>query len=643
MALAAEALQRSCGSLTRILIAGTNIVQTKITKLHSNTVAEISAFLDETLDHQQLNRIPAGVVLAGPYAGLRSTLTQLQQRFKAVDARRTLVSLSSSSGANLKALLKALIQKATTRQETSDDDDELSGARSGNRCGPRLLNYDLQGLHDHVQERQIQQVVVILEDTEAIEGHLLSEFVETLGYWSDRIPFVCLMSIATSVEFLQQRLSKAAVKCLDGRLFEALPSSEEVEHAFKVMTESDVPIWIGSNLAGLSHERQTDYVQSVDEFTDAVNYAYMSTYYANALSIFLVPGLSSKDVSSDHYEAVRNLDSFREFARRLLANNETQRLNDVLTSDPILFGVVRNLITQGRNRLTDLTLAVDTLRTVQRCLPNTQISTYSTLYLQAMNGKLNGSALVRSLLLTLRKSPSHAAVEILQSILIFDLPHDVGTACKSLAKELSMLLKAQGGSTTQLRSEDDVKNSTLRTTVVAQKVELSKQKSSLSKQDAAYTAIVRRLSDVLEGYFTDQLIDPESLVFHEIFVYDLKSPYREVFTPRPRHAIERALAAPHDYLDCDCCAPEQGDGDEATLASSQPATAVLYQLYLESGNLINVSDLWQAFQAVLGDQHSEEQTMALFQRALAELRYLGLVKSTRKRVDHIAKAAWRGL
>jgi hypothetical protein len=34
---------------------------------------------------------------------------------------------------------------------------------------------------------------------------------------------------------------------------------------------------------------------------------------------------------------------------------------------------------------------------------------------------------------------------------------------------------------------------------------------------------------------------------------------------------------------------------------------------------------------------------ALVQRALAELRYLGLVKPTRKKTDHIAKMMWKGL
>jgi origin recognition complex subunit 3 len=35
--------------------------------------------------------------------------------------------------------------------------------------------------------------------------------------------------------------------------------------------------------------------------------------------------------------------------------------------------------------------------------------------------------------------------------------------------------------------------------------------------------------------------------------------------------------------------------------------------------------------------------LALFYQALADLKAMGMVKATRKRIDHISKAAWRGL
>lgn len=80
------------------------------------------------------------------------------------------------------------------------------------------------------------------------------------------------------------------------------------------------------------------------------------------------------------------------------------------------------------------------------------------------------------------------------------------------------------------------------------------------------------------------------------------------------------------------------------LGATQPPTALLYQLYLESGPLINVFDLWSAFLAVAGDQHNDEQmTMALFFQGLAEMKQMGYIKTSRKKADHLTKLAWKGL
>jgi origin recognition complex subunit 3 len=99
------------------------------------------------------------------------------------------------------------------------------------------------------------------------------------------------------------------------------------------------------------------------------------------------------------------------------------------------------------------------------------------------------------------------------------------------------------------------------------------------------------------------------LFLSEVFMYDLKSPHTEVFQPKPRFAVERALASPHDYLGCECCSGV--DGNPAALSATQPATAIVYQMYLESGTLINVSDLWSAFNAIAGDgtEENEPKTM----------------------------------
>lgn len=60
--------------------------------------------------------------------------------------------------------------------------------------------------------------------------------------------------------------------------------------------------------------------------------------------------------------------------------------------------------------------------------------------------------------------------------------------------------------------------------------------------------------------------------------------------------------------------------------------------------LINASDLWSAFEAMLRDQLGDENTIpALFLQSLAQLKYLGFLKQSRKKLDHLGKLAWKGL
>ena len=40
---------------------------------------------------------------------------------------------------------------------------------------------------------------------------------------------------------------------------------------------------------------------------------------------------------------------------------------------------------------------------------------------------------------------------------------------------------------------------------------------------------------------------------------------------------------------------------------------------------------------------ANKDARALFSRALAELKYMGMVKNSRKKADHLAKLSWKGL
>jgi len=60
--------------------------------------------------------------------------------------------------------------------------------------------------------------------------------------------------------------------------------------------------------------------------------------------------------------------------------------------------------------------------------------------------------------------------------------------------------------------------------------------------------------------------------------------------------------------------------------------------------VINVQDMWNAFQAVMGVEEQEENELLMpFYRALAKLKYLGMIKNSRKKADDLRKLMWKGL
>lgn len=286
----------------------------------------------------------------------------------------------------------------------------------------------------------------------------------------------------------------------------------------------------------------------------------------------------------------------RSRAAKLLDEGHYDTVERLLEDDEVLWDAVAGNVPKNRSALAGICNAVKTLRVLQSFLSTKTAATFSELYIKAISGKLLDSTALRETLLSIKKMPSDVMLLMIQAL------SNVHPKFSDLLRNLEELVNSQVDETAPLRSEHDVRHTTLRTTVVAHKVELSKQASALSKQDREYSEIVNRVDGALREYFNQSLVNPKDLFLHEVLIYDAKAPYRDAFTPKPRFAVERALSSPHDYLACNCC-----ESVENGLSSSQPAMAVLYQLYLESGSLVNTADLWSAFQTIMTAENAENE------------------------------------
>ncbi|KAL9008998.1 MAG: hypothetical protein Q9173_005933 [Seirophora scorigena] len=368
----------------------------------------------------------------------------------------------------------------------------------------------------------------------------------------------------------------------------------------KISTVNIIPSQVSNLKAALKliNNRATDSdPDAEDDLQNHEQYAYMTHYFANPLTVFLHEDLpSSKGFQVELCRCIRNLDSFKRLAEEMLDRNDAETVKRLLDDDEFLQDTVFKEIRKGKEILDSVLTAIDLLLSMHSCLDFKSTESWSNVYIKAMAGKLRDSAVVEETLIAVRKLPSDSLASLLNRLSNSPV-HDMLTYADDLRK-----LETQKDDARPLRSEHNTHHQSLRTTIVAQKVELSTHVSSLSEQDRAYSRLVHRVDYSLKEYFQKALVTPQELFMHEVLIYDFKSPHREVFAPKPRHAIERALSSPRDYLGCNCC-----KGAQHGLSSTHPATSVLYQLYLESGALINISDLWSAFHTIVGTEDAEDE------------------------------------
>ncbi|KAH0437004.1 origin recognition complex subunit [Colletotrichum camelliae] len=602
-------------------------VQKILRDVNSATLDQVTAFIQEQTD--TLSKIPAAFVITGPNIASQDLLFEQLSETLQETTRSKFVRLKSSEASNIKAALKKIVEDATSHGSLDDEDAELAFD------GRKYLNYDLEGLYAFSKTQQCDHIFVAFQDSEGFDSALLSDLITLFNSWRPKIPFTLLFGVATSVELLQARLLKSACQHLYGAQFDVVQTGTILEQIFKpTIAATDAALILGPNLLHSLVDRQQDQVASIQTFVASIKYAYMCHFYANPLSVFSLEDdeMNSELVQGDHLEAFRSLPSFRREVENAVEAKDLRlaRKREWAT------GLLRSL------QLIQATGAVQ--------------DDFSQIFMKAVSDGIALSSESWDIVESIKRMQADDFVSMLQRVQTTvatgddqlcltaweseagDLPAIVQ---KCLAESKELLSRAQEDGTT-LRSAYSGHSRVLRTTVVAQKVQLSHDSAALSEGDKAFTRIVDQIAELFEDVIR---CEPAASVFlHETWLYDFKTPHRDVFVPRPQDVFERSLTRPQDYLACACCTTDKG------LSTTLPATSLLYHLYLETGNLINVADLWSAFYAMVGsgdgddadsDGNADERAaLVLFYRGLAELKALGFVKMSRKKTDHIAKLKW---
>lgn len=384
----------------------------------------------------------------------------------------------------------------------------------------------------------------------------------------------------------------------------------------------------------------------------------MCHFYANPLSVLLLQDASPQP---EHLEAIRNLPSFRVHVEESVENGELEHARSLLQDDTYL-NQQRVISLKATMRWEDSLLRSVALIMAMK-LP---LEGFNDLYTSALEEGIDLQFKDSKVLASVRRLSSDEIASLLQRLTVTITSGDIELglpgwgkedeqALQDLSEMIEKIASLQAESRLKnkpLRSQYSTQSKVLRTTVVAQKVQLSQDESGLTDEDKGFTELLNRLTEFLSSRISCRPANTNFL--NELWMYDSKAPYKNIFIPRPGTIFERALSRPHDYLACTCCGNVADGGNSATL----PTTSVLYHLYQETGALVNVADLWTAFYALVGiddeqdplaempkhqnhkphnNGYDERTALVLFYQGLAELKAMGFVKSTKKRVDHVMR------
>jgi origin recognition complex subunit 3 len=171
-------------------------------------------------------------------------------------------------------------------------------------------------------------------------------------------------------------------------------------------------------------------------------------------------------------------------------------------------------------------------------------------------------------------------------------------------------------------------------------LELTRKQKPLSAYEEARKNLLGYLAT---SVFQQFLVPPTNLPFSEVFFFSNVASVKRHIVGTPRAAIHMALNNPRYYLECECCKLDKS----SSIIPSLPDICIVYKLHLECGRLINMFDWLQAFLAIVNPNESGEEQrevapeiQARFTCSVAELQFLGFIKPSKKKTDHVTRLTW---
>ncbi|XP_076021760.1 origin recognition complex subunit 3 [Genypterus blacodes] len=508
------------------------------------------------------------------------------------------------------------------------------------------------------EEQQQPPLVIIFKDFEAFNPKVLQDFILISSRYVEQLPLMFIFGIATSPSTIQNMLPHSVSSLLCIELFQSLSCTQHLATVIhKLILTPQFPFKLSSKvlLVLISIFLYHDF--SVRNFIKGVQLALLEHFHSQPLSVLCCKKKEAMrhvmQLSHQDLERVRQLPSFRSYVE----NQEPQEQVKLLMDDAHVKVVCQNLIKGLQKYHKNYYPVLRCLHSLTASLPRfplgKQIRELHLLclekniwdnedYQSAMKlvGMLAKDELVASLqrcaeILEPVKSKriKKALVQLQDLITKFQQPDKTTEETAANEEEIS-------SPTQSLQKKTDL--------FQLQKTLLEMKESRRTKKLSPFEIARNEATEFIDSLVRSHLSPPESQTLNEVCYYSSSAALRRHLNATPRTSIQAALSTPYHYLQNDSLRTEDG-----SVSNAAPDICIVHKLHLECGRLINLYDWLQAYSTVVSaaegnDPDSDnfgkvdEVKHARFIQAVSELEFLGFIKSTRQKTDHVARLTWGG-
>uniref|UniRef100_T1JB59 Origin recognition complex subunit 3 n=1 Tax=Strigamia maritima TaxID=126957 RepID=T1JB59_STRMM len=505
-------------------------------------------------------------------------------------------------------------------------------------------------------EANTQKLIIIIDDIEQFSPKVFEDFVSICSEYKTELPWVFVCGIPTSTASIHRLLKQSVSKNLMIEKFELPISSHILDQVVNKVLMSDThPFKLGVKCYKLLEEIFLYHDLSVSGFKRRLKYCMMEHFYSNFISELCCSEKLLQDkieaIEIDKLENFRKLTSFMKYVESCDPDQQNKLLLNENKFKKFLLKKLKYLYEYHQIFFPVLFC----LHHLTCSLPNLPL------------GRLARELYGKNLEMSLFESPEYSdAIKLLRLLSKDELlssiencvatlkEHELNEALNTFSVDLREFIN-------KLKNIDPItficttKLSVLKSPIKSKPSPQKYMPTATSRSEfllnlrvnrpkehfTIYETIRTEVIDYFDAMFKKVLISPMSLPFHEVMYFNDIRSVKGQLLPTPRSAIHIALNDPQEYLQCGCCSIVEQD----SILPTMPDLCILYKLHLECGRMINLYDLLQ-----VGCENIKIKDLwvivffvtsrARFTYAVSELQFLGFVKATQRKADHLVRLTW---